>query len=166
MCLAYRFGIDDLAALLQGLGELHFCHALQRRLYLAALGFLAPMNCAILHQQGILDGRVQDQKAIILLGEDVIACLGGLLCAFHIFLLRRLKRNNGICCVEDVQKLRQYPLDRVLNVAGDNGRPAIFLIAVWHAEVFFLCAFTLAAERPPHKSRRIFLQGLQVIQQG
>ena len=105
------------------------------------------MDSAVANRQHVLNRHVQHQKPVVLLIEHVVAAVRRLLCALHILLPVRLKLDGLIRAAENVQQVRQHPLNRVLNVGRDDLAPAFFLVAVGHAVILAQALFTLLRKR-------------------
>ncbi len=85
--------------------------------------------------KGVLEKGVEDQKAIILLGEHVVHHIGLLLRLFLIVGADRLERDNLVAAGEDLHQLGHDPLDHIRDIGGDDRAAVGDLIPIGLAHV-------------------------------
>ena len=96
--------------------ELHFVNVTIGLEVRRGLLIPKPFDAASLEHEPILGGGVEDQEAVVLLVEDMIAGVGCLLCALHIFRADRIKDHCLIGAGEHLHQIRQHPLHCVEHI--------------------------------------------------
>ncbi len=104
-----------------------------------ALLLVEPLHCAGLEQQRILERGVEDQEAVVLLVEHVVAGVGDLLGALFILWADGLEDHRLLGTCEHLDQVRQHALDRIEHVRRDDSRATFFLVAVRLAGVGAHC---------------------------
>ena len=116
------------------------------------IGFFlpAPHAGAVLLHQSVMESVVKDEKAVVLLVENVVAGVRDLLGALHVFCRHGLEAHRLVTASERPQQGWEHPLHGVLHVARDDGRLALNLVPVWLAHVGAHAIIALLLDDPVH----------------
>ena len=96
--------------------ELHFVNVTISLEVRRGLLIPEPFDAASLEHEPILGSGVEDQEAVVLLVEDVIAGVRGLLCTLHIFRADRIKDHCLIGAGEHFHQVGQHPFHGVEHI--------------------------------------------------
>ena len=107
---------------------------------------LVPGDDAGLEDQSVFHGVVQDPKAGVLLHENVIDQVCGLLGGFDVFRHLRHELDDLLRTRKDPQQRRQHRQDRVAHFRQNDLRAPVFLVAELVAEVVRHRRFALGRE--------------------